>query len=136
MEIRRFDLDAQGLARVVGELEARILEVVWARGTVTVREVTEALGPSSHHKTIMTIMNRMVEKGLLNRQALGQGRTFTYNAASDRETFMSQVVSRVIAGLMTDFGQPTMAHFVDGIGSEQLAELEALIQRKREANDE
>ncbi|CAN5238393.1 BlaI/MecI/CopY family transcriptional regulator [soil metagenome] len=136
MEIRRFDLDAQGLARVVGELEARILEVVWARGTVTVREVTEALGPSSHHKTIMTIMNRMVEKGLLNRQALGQGRTFTYNAASDRETFMSQVVSRVIAGLMTDFGQPTMAHFVEGIGSEQLAELEALIQRKREANDE
>lgn len=136
MEIHRFDLDAQGLARVVGELEARILEVVWARGTITVREVTEALGPNAHHKTIMTIMNRMVEKGLLVRQALGRGRTFTYDAATDRETFMSQVASRVIAGLMTDFGQPTMAHFVDGIGSEQLTELEALIRRKREANGE
>lgn len=136
MEIRRFDLDTRGLARVVGELEARILEVVWARGTATVKEVTEALGPNAHPKTVMTIMNRMVEKGLLNRKMLGQGRTFTYDAATGRETFMSQVVSRVIAGLMADFGQPAMAHFVDGINSEQLAELEALIQRKREANDE
>lgn len=136
MQIRRFDLDTRGLARVVGELEARILDVVWARDTVTVREVTEALGPNVHRKTVMTIMNRMVEKGLLNRTALGQGRTFTYDAVTDRKTFMSQVASQVIAGLMADFGRPTMAHFVDGIDVEQLAELEALIQRRREANDE
>lgn len=136
MEIRRFDLDGQGLARVVGELEARILEVVWARDTTTVREVTEALGPNVHHKTVMTIMNRMVEKGLLSRRALGKGRTFTYQAVTDRETFMSQVARRVVAGLMADFGRPALAHFVDGIAPEHLAELEALIERRRKAGDE
>ncbi len=44
MEIRRFDLDSHGLARVVGELQARILEVVWALERPTVKDVTDALG--------------------------------------------------------------------------------------------
>lgn len=135
MEIRRFDLDAQGLARVVGEFEARVLEAIWAQGTSTVKEVTEVLGPNAHHKTVMTIMNRMVEKRLLDREPLGQGRAFAYRAVTDRETFMSQVASQVMAGLLADFGRPTLAHFVDGINPEQLAELESLIERKRKADD-
>lgn len=129
MEIRRFDLDAQGLARVVGELEARILEVVWSRPRVTVKDVTEALGPHAHVKTIMTVMNRMVDKHLLLRER--RGRAFVYEPSIDRETFMVRVSSRVLDGLLADFRRPTLAHFVEAADAEQLAELEELIRRRR-----
>ena len=129
MDVRRFDLDAQGLARVLGELEAKVLEVVWAGGRVTVKDVTDALGPAAHIKTIMTVMNRMVEKALLRRER--HGRAFYYEPVTDRDTFMAGVASRVLAGLLADFPQPTLAHFVESADTEQLAALEALIRSRR-----
>ena len=129
MDIRRFDLDAQGLARVLGELEAKILEVIWASERVTVKDVTDALGPNAHVKTIMTVMNRMVDKARLRRER--RGRAFYYEPVTDRETFMSGVTSRVLAGLLADFPQPTLAHFVESADTEQLAALEALIRSRR-----
>lgn len=129
MDIRRFDLDAQGLARVLGELEAKILEVVWSRGRATVKDVTDALGPNTHIKTVMTVMNRMVEKECLRRER--DGRAYYYEPVADRETFMAQVARRVVAGLMTDFRLPTLAHLIDDADPEQLAELEARIRSRR-----
>lgn len=129
MDIRRFDLDAQGLARVVGELEARILETIWACRRTTVKDVTDALGPDAHVKTIMTVMNRMVEKNLLRRER--HGRAFRYEPVADRETFMTSVTSRVLSGLLADFPQPTLAHFVESADADQLAALEQLIRSRR-----
>jgi predicted transcriptional regulator len=129
MQIRRFDLDSQGLARVLGELEAPILETVWALGQATVKEVTAQLGPQAHLKTVMTVMNRMVEKGILRRQL--RGRQFVYQAVLDREAFLQQIANRVLAGLLADFGQPTIAYFIAGAAPEQLAELEQLLAKRR-----
>lgn len=129
MKISRFALGSQGLARVLGELEARILEVVWTLGQATVKDVAAELGPEAHVKTVMTVMNRMVEKGVLHREA--RGRSFVYSAVLDRERFAQQVASRVLSGLLADFGKPTLAHFVQEIPPEQLAELERLIAERR-----
>jgi predicted transcriptional regulator len=129
MSIRRFDLEARGLARVVGELEARILETVWELGRVTVKDITAHLGPDAHLKTVMTVTNRMADKGLLERER--QGRAYYYQAACDRESFMAQVVRRVLDGLVEDFGTPTLAHFVDLADAEQIAELEAALRKRR-----
>lgn len=136
--IRRFDLERQGLARVLGELEADILQAVWELDRPTVKEVTAALGPDAHVKTIMTVMNRMVEKGLLKRSRAG--RRFVYAATFDRESFSRQIADQVLSGLLADFGRPTLAHFIQEATDEQLAELELLIAERRdhegEAEDE
>lgn len=131
LDIRRFDLDVEGLERVLGELEARILEVVWETGPTTVKAVTEVLGSEAHVKTTMTVINRMVEKGLLRRKR--HGRAFIYTAVTDRETFMMSVATRVIDGLIRDFGRPALAHLVDSADPQQLAELEAMIRSRRDA---
>jgi predicted transcriptional regulator len=133
MQIRRFDLDSQGLERVLGELEARILETIWALGQPTVKEVTAQLSPEVHFKTIGTVMNRMVEKQLLTRRL--QGRQFVYTAVLDREAFVQQVANRVLSGLLSDFGSPTMAHFLAGTTPEQLAELEQLLAKRRNSEE-
>lgn len=132
--IRRFDLDRRGLARVLGELETEILEAVWKLGQPTVKDVTAALGASANVKTVMTVMNRMVEKRLLSRHR--RGRHFKYAATLPRDDFLERVVDQVLTGLLTDFGGVTVAHFVDGATSEQLAELERLIVERRKNPEE
>lgn len=132
--IRRFDLDERGLSRVLGELESHIMQAIWQLGQATVKEVVAALGPDAHVKTVMTVMNRMAEKDLLHRQR--RGRHFVYTASLDQETFMQQVVDRVLSGLLSDFGRPTLAHFVQEVSTEQLTELERLISVRRELEEE
>ena len=129
MDIRRFDLGARGLARVLGDLEARILEIVWVRERATVKDVTDALGPDAHIKTVMTVMNRMVDKRLLRRER--HGRAYDYEPIASRDAFMAQVADRVLDGLMSDFRQPTLARFIETADQTHLAELEALIRSRR-----
>ena len=128
--IRHFDLDARGLERVVGELQARILETVWTEEPTTVKDVADRLGDEHHPKTVMTVMNRMVEKGLLLRER--RGRAYVYQTTAGRETFMASVARQVLDGLLADFGRPTLAHFVEAADTDQLAELETLIRRRQD----
>ena len=134
MTFRRFDLDHRGPARVLGELEAQILEAVWRLGQPTVKEVTAALGPDAHRKTVMTVMNRMVDKNLLLRSR--RGREFVYAAVLAQEAFVGQVVSQVLSGLLADFGPLPLAQFVQGATPEQLAELERLIADRNSQQEE
>lgn len=137
--IRTFRLGDQGLKRVLGELEAMVMEVVWASaGPVTIREVTERL--RSHQplafNTVMTVMNRLVAKGLLKRS--GRKGSYTYRPALEREAFLREVTRRVAAGLVQDFGTLAVSQFVDVLAEEApdaLAELEREL-RRRQMRDE
>ena len=68
------------------ELEAEIMEEVWARGECTVREVLEALNARSAtpraYTTVMTVMQRLDGKGVLAPRA--RGRADVYVAALTR----------------------------------------------------
>lgn len=134
MSIHRFNLDGSGLGRVLGALEARILDVVWDGGPMTVREMTAALGPAAHYKTVLTVANRMVEKGLLEREPTGE-RAFRYRAGEPRESFLDRVSASVVAGLVGEFGKRSLAHFVDAAGEVDatfLDELERLVRERKE----
>jgi len=63
-----------------GELELRILDILWRRGPSTVREVLEALPrqPRPAYTTVLTMMRLMHEKGYLDRRE--RGRAHVYQA--------------------------------------------------------
>jgi len=129
--IQAFKLDQRGLARVFGELEARIMGVIWEIGEPTVGDVCARLGTDCNYKTVMTVMNRLVDKGILSRRRMG--RAYNYAPCADRETFLAQVSRNVMEGLLEDFGDLAIAQFVsavDRIDSAQLAELQELIQAR------
>ena len=73
--ISSFRLRERHLRRVLGDLEADVMEVLWRRGEASIREVWEELKRrrSITFNSIMTIMNRLVAKGLLRRED-GRGR--------------------------------------------------------------
>jgi predicted transcriptional regulator len=129
--VQAVKLDETGLARLFGELEARIMEAVWLLEEATVREMCQHLGENCNYKTIMTVANRLVEKQVLVRRR--QGRAFVYTSIVPREQFLETVSRQTIAALMTDFGSAAIAGFVDAVDEvdpEQLAALYQLIVEK------
>ena len=133
MGIQRFNLEGSGLTRVLGELAARIMEAVWAGGTVTVKDICAALGPNSHYKTVMTVTNRLVGKGLLVRERT-RDRAYVYRAAMGRDEFLTQVTASVASGLVGDFGPQALAQLVEAaeqIDPAYLDELERLVRERK-----
>src|SRR5438552_8249711 len=85
-----------GLAKLLGPLELAIMELMWARGPATVRDIVAALRPERvlAHTTVMTTMTHLVEKGLLRRAPLDR-RTHLYEAALSREQFLPDASARL-----------------------------------------
>lgn len=133
MEIHRFDLDNRGLARVLGDLEARIMEAVWRLEAPTVNDIVAALEPAPHYKTVLTVANRLVQKGLLTREPTAD-RAFAYRATEEREAFLRRVSASVASGLVGDFGHDALAQFVraaEEVDPAFLDELQRLVRQHK-----
>lgn len=133
MSIQRFNLEGSGLTRVLGDLAAPIMEAVWRGGVVTIKDICGDLGPDANYKTVMTVTNRLVDKGLLTRER-GRDRAYRYRAAAGRDAFMERVVASVASGLLGDFGEQALAQLVrtaDEIDPRYLDELERLVRERK-----
>jgi predicted transcriptional regulator len=126
-----FDPSKKGIRRVLGELEAAIMEIMWGHGPATVRDVHERLHERAlAYTTVMTVMSRLAAKGLLVRTK--DGAAFTYTAAATREEFTNESVRSVIQGLLKDFTRPALSQFVDSVRDpRELAELERLLKERK-----
>lgn len=129
-----FRLRERHLRRVLGDLEADVMEVLWRRGEASIREVWEELRRrrSITFNSVMTIMNRLVEKRLLRRKD-GRGR-YRYAPRMDRETLLARVSHDVAEALVEEFGEIAVAQFVAVLRDadpEKLKALERLIRERR-----
>ena len=133
-------LSAEGLAKVLGDLEARIMQVVWtldrpASARLVHTEVARA------HKveplTVITVLNKLVAKGLLTRKKRDD--LFHYEARFSEAEFMAHASRRVVEGILSFGPEAVAASLVDVLAEqdpEQLEELGRLIRRKlREQED-
>jgi predicted transcriptional regulator len=125
--------------KYLGGLETAVMDVLWDRGQASVREVLGALrgNRTMAYTTVMTVMVRLADKGLLERQT--DGRMYLYRAAVTREEFLSGVSRRVIDDLIEDFGDVAMAQFLDvldGVNPERLRTLRQLAHARQLQNDD
>jgi len=67
----------------LGPLEQRLLDVLWRRGSATVRDLVEDTCRDLAYTTIMTTLDRLFKKNLLLREA--EGRAFRYTPRLTRE---------------------------------------------------
>ena len=106
-----------GLRKLLGDLEADIMQAVWDRGDapVTVREIHEALEASRKiaYTTVMTVMGNLARKGLL--QAEKSGKAHLYRATETYEQFTERAVGRIVEELLKDFSAPAIAHFARAV---------------------
>jgi predicted transcriptional regulator len=116
----------QVAGRRLGALEAEVMALIWDRGDwVTVNDVRPALeGRSRAYTTVMTIVTRLCDKGLLERRR--QGRGFAYRPVLTREELAARALHDVLAS--TDDPHAVLAHFVEDLRAspELLAQLRTL----------
>jgi predicted transcriptional regulator len=120
----------------LGELELKILNVLWARGPATVREVLQALPgqPRPAYTTILTMLRLMHEKGYLDRDERGKAHVY---APRVRE---ASVKRGLLRGLLENaFGGSAEALLVqlfevERLSREELDRVKRLIaEKEREA---
>ncbi len=118
----------KGIRQVLGDLEADIMELLWKSSPASVREIHGKLAKkrSIAYTTVMTVMSRLAEKGLLRREH--HGRAYLYSPTQSREEFCSDTISTVMTGLLGGFGEPVLSHFVDTVGSKDRKNLDELIR--------
>lgn len=95
----------------LGELQQAIMEVLWARHGSTVREVLSELrrAPAPGYTTVATILNRLVEKGMLTRAR--SGKVDTYLPAYDRAEYNRRATAAAVYGLVAEYGDLALAQF-------------------------
>ena len=115
-----------GLRKILGDLEADVMDVLWQREQATVREVHGCLCEEREiaYTTVMTVMTRLTEKKLLVREK--DGIAFMYMPVLGKKEFTKRAVSEIVDGLMDGFAEPVMAHLIEKLGQEDSAMLEEL----------
>jgi predicted transcriptional regulator len=123
----------------LGTLERRVIEIVWDRDEVTVRDVHAELEGRVAYTTVMTTLDRLFKKGLLSRTK--RARAFAYSAAATREELDAIVASDVVSGLLSNDSSaplPFLSNLVEEVGKRDRAlldELERLVKMKRRELD-
>lgn len=119
----------------LGSLEQQVIDVVWTKGAVTVRDVQAELNPPVAYTTVMTTLDRLFRKGLLTRTKAS--RAFRYSAVTSREELENRAAADVLTGLVSGRAteaRPLLSCFVDAVGerdAELLDELDRLVKAKR-----
>lgn len=112
-----------------GQLE--IMQVVWEKGEVTVREVWEMLAARRDvaRNTVLTLMDRLEKKGWLARRADGQ--THRYVAAVSRHSTLGDVVHRLVETAFAGSADSLMLSLLEGRGvsEDEAARIRAMIDK-------
>jgi predicted transcriptional regulator len=124
-----------GRQHALGELECAVLEHVWALEEATVHDVLARLNRPLAYTTVMTTLDRLYRKGLLQR--LKRGRAFVYTAACSKQDVQREIARGLVSEISADpmhsknFLLSYLLESVDPTDTELLAKLEALIREKR-----
>ena len=100
----------------LGALETRLMEALWGSDSeLSVQGVSDALGPGHNYKTVMTVLNRLVEKGLLMREL--DGRAYRYRPSQSRPQFLRSAADELVRGYLDAYGPEAAAHLASAAGA-------------------
>ena len=114
--------------RLLGPLENELLRVLWTRGDATVRELIDDSAVDGAYTTIMTTLDRLYKKGLLERSP--EGRAFRYRPKQSEAELKQDLVATGLKELLSSAGQrdAPISFLVEAITEHDAALLEQLQQ--------
>ncbi|MCU1264939.1 MAG: transcriptional repressor, CopY family, partial [Acidobacteria bacterium] len=133
--LRGFRRPSEVASLALGKLEQQVLHEAWRRGELSVREVFVSFDEKVAYTTLMTTLDRLYKKKLLNRRK--DGRAFLYSPAVSEQEFEHGIREDVIDGLLghgAEGIEPVLACIVDTVSErdrEWLDELDRLVKEKK-----
>ena len=118
----------------LGPFEQQLLQALWSRGSATVRELLEDQKITQAYTTVMTTLDRLYKKRLLDRVA--EGRAFRYSPRQTPEELRRVAIVESIRQLLGsgDASSLPLSYLVEALGTHDaqlLDELQVLVERKR-----
>ncbi|MGO4785856.1 BlaI/MecI/CopY family transcriptional regulator [Paenibacillus sp. 2KB_20] len=136
MKIKKMNIDGEGLNRFFGPLESRIMDILWSSEALSIKEVQSILNQESpiSINTVMTVMNRLLDKGLLTKTMTGTGRTRAakFSPLQSREQFLTEQTKEVSQGLIQEYGSLVVNHMIDALDD---VDPEVIAKLERKLND-
>jgi predicted transcriptional regulator len=119
----------------LGDLQLKIMKVLWERGEATVGNVFDATSKERDlaYTTIATMLRKMEARGLVTHRV--EGRSFIYRAAIDSQSVtnnMSQhLLERFFEGSLVDL----VSHLLSTreVSRAELAKIEKLVAERKKA---
>lgn len=117
----------------LGNLQLKIMQVLWDRGPSTVADVQQALPEESElaYTTMATMLRKMETRGLVAHDA--EGRRFVYRAAVEAgevtRSMATDLLDRLFEGSLSDL----VSHLLNSheVSRDELTKLEALIAARK-----
>jgi predicted transcriptional regulator len=134
-KLRGFRPPREVMYPTLGKLERKVMDEAWRCRLLSVREIYQHFDERIAYTTLMTTLDRLYKKGLLERRK--DGRAFLYSPRVTREEFKQGIAEDVIDILLGQNGEgaePVLACIVDAVSERDrdlLDELERLVQEKR-----
>jgi predicted transcriptional regulator len=119
----------------LGRLEFDLMQILWSHGESNVRDVVQHLDRPLAYTTVMTTLDRLYKKGLLDRRM--PDRAFLYSARLTSQEWERQRAESILAGFLAGphpSRELLLSSFLDAVGEHDamlLDELERKIRRKR-----
>jgi len=131
---KTFSIFGSGSTPQLGPFEQQLLRELWGRGDATVREVLADGKIHQAYTTVMTTLDRLYKKGLLDRVA--EGRAFRYMPRLTPEELQRDAALDGIRQLLGsgDTSSLPLSYLVEALSAHDaqlLDELQLLIERKR-----
>lgn len=102
--------------RALGKLENEVMKIIWqSELPLSVRDVMTFLQKKRTiaYTTVMTVMGRLTEKGVLSRKLYGS--SYLYEPKVNREKFVSSYVHNMFKTAVSTLGQEAVTHFIKEI---------------------
>jgi predicted transcriptional regulator len=120
----------------LGPLEQKMMMLLWRRGNATVRELIEFEDTELAYTTVMTTLDRLFKKRLLNRSP--EGRAFRYIPRYTQPELERAVAGETIRQLLgpVETSAVPLSYFVEAVSEHDaslLDDLQRLVEEKRRA---
>ena len=115
----------------LGDLQLRIMRVLWQLAPAGVAQVQEGLGDGLAYTTVATMLRKMEDRGLVQHEEVG--RKFLYrpsvSARDVRRSMADDLIDRLFAGSLSD----AVSHLLETreVSHAELARLGQLIERRK-----
>jgi predicted transcriptional regulator len=118
----------------LGPLEQQLLSALWMRGSATVREILDGDGLNLAYTTVMTTLDRLYKKQLLNR--IAEGRAFRYSPRYTQQELEKAAIGETIRQLLGsgETASLPLSYLVEAVSEHDarlLDDLQRLLDEKR-----
>jgi predicted transcriptional regulator len=130
---KQFGGHQAGLGQL-GNLESELMERVWRRGEVSVRDLHVEYASRLAYTTVMTTMDRLYKKELLQRRKVGKA--YIYSAALTEREYQKRLTHHLFGMILQDSKNSiaVLSNFIDSVcemDEKLLEQLDHLVKAKR-----